>query len=93
MLEQQMQRLIPHLAQNRIHHNEQADCNGHGDPNECGLLKPWTGGGDEVSKDQTEGHGEKDPKDEEAVEEGEAAEEGGGGVGWGRRLVGFVGGG
>ena len=84
-----MQRLVPHLAQNWIHHDEQADGNGDGDADEGGLLEAGPGGGDEVAEDEAEGHGEEDPEDEEAVEEGEAAEEGGGGVGRGRR-VGFV---
>lgn len=63
-----MQRLKPHFTQNRIHHDEQADSYRDGYPDEFTLLERGSGFFDEVSKEDTDDHGEEDPYCEEAVE-------------------------
>ena len=69
-----MQGFEAHFAEDGVHHHEEADGDGEADADELAALQGGAGGRDEVPEEDAEGHGEEDPEDEEAVEEGEAFE-------------------
>lgn len=86
-LEKMMQtyRLEPHLTQDGIHHDQQADSNRDAHTDKRTLLQRRAGLGNQIRQYDAEGHGEQDPDDKEAVEEGEAFQRGYGGrpvAGW-----------
>lgn len=62
-----MESFEPDFAEDRVHHDEQADCNGDGDSDECSALEGGACGGDEVREDYSQSHGEDYPDYEEAV--------------------------
>lgn len=66
--------LVAHLAQDRVHHDEQA--NGYRDRHvdELSLLQGRANVRDEVAKDDADGHGEEDPEGEEPVEPAQRVE-------------------
>lgn len=68
---QEVQRLEAHFAEDGVHHDEQADGKGETDADELAASKGGAGGGHEVAEQNSDGHGEQDPEDEEAIEEGE----------------------
>jgi hypothetical protein len=62
------------FAEDGVHHDEETYCDWEGYTDELASLEGGPGGGDEVSEENADGHGEDYPDYEEAVEEGEAAE-------------------
>ena len=69
-----MQDFEADFAEDREHHYEEADGNWEGYSDELAALEGWAGGGDELAEEDADCHCEDDPDDEEAVQEGEAAE-------------------
>lgn len=69
-----MKTLVPHLAKDRIHHDEEAYSYGHRDADKLALFQCRTCRGHKVAQDDAHGHGEEDPEGEEAVEPAEGLE-------------------
>ena len=62
------------LAEDRVHHDEQAGGYGDGDADEFPALEGGARGGDEGAEEDAGGHCEEDPEGEEAVEEAQGFE-------------------
>lgn len=64
-----MQSLVADLAEDGIHHHEETDCDWDAHADKLSFLQCWSCRRDEVAKNDSDGHGEDDPEDEEAVQE------------------------
>lgn len=62
-----VERLIAHFAQDRVHHDEQADGYRNGYVDELSLLQGRTVVRDKIAENDANGHGEEDPESQEPV--------------------------
>nr|POE80074.1 hypothetical protein CFP56_08140 [Quercus suber] len=74
LAQQEVQRLEAHLAEDRVHHDQQAGGDGTGHADKGPLLERRSRGRHEVPEDDAQCHAEEDPEDEQPVQEGEGFE-------------------